>query len=247
MGLSGDAVGLVHPSFFTGIYAELSVSGWQGSSGRRLGTAKRGAPGWDSPATLSGLCKAAALARFRPLLQLQHRFVQQQRQLQLVEQQQTAAAQPAAGMADAAPAVGGCLLGAGTGTEAGGRGPPAGGTFAAASAVDITAAAGDAAAAAEDALAASAGFGDATMPDAPHDALQPLGPAVAEPAVGGDSPESNKLGGFAAAAGGMMYGELKAAAGGGAYAAAWRRMRAEGGGAFEHWIAKPPALEQFGG
>ena len=42
----------------------------QGTSGRRAGTAKRGKPGWDSPKTVSGLCKVRVLCRVVLLMRL---------------------------------------------------------------------------------------------------------------------------------------------------------------------------------
>lgn len=50
-----------------------------------------------------------------------------------------------------------------------------------------------------------------------------------------------------AAAGCVSYAAHKAVAGrpGGSYATTWRRLRGQPGGAFEHWLDKPAALEQF--
>ena len=49
------------------------------------------------------------------------------------------------------------------------------------------------------------------------------------------------------AAGCVSYAAHKAVAGrpGGSYAITWRRLRGQRGGAFEHWLDKPAALEQF--
>jgi hypothetical protein len=49
------------------------------------------------------------------------------------------------------------------------------------------------------------------------------------------------------AAGCLSYAAHKAAAGhpSGSYASTWRRLRRQPGGAFEHWLDKPAALEQF--
>lgn len=54
-------------------------SGWhevtQGSSGRKAGTAKRGAPGWDSPKTHSSLSKANAAQRIATVMGMQRELL----------------------------------------------------------------------------------------------------------------------------------------------------------------------------
>ncbi len=49
----------------------MRIAAAQGGNGRRLGAAKRATPGTDVLKSSSGLCKAAALDRFRCLLDLQ--------------------------------------------------------------------------------------------------------------------------------------------------------------------------------
>lgn len=49
----------------------------QGNSGRKAGTGKRGAPGWDSPKTHSSLTKLNAARRVATLVALRRQLLQQ--------------------------------------------------------------------------------------------------------------------------------------------------------------------------
>lgn len=175
----------------------------QGVNGRRLGAAKRAAPGKDASKAAPGLCKAAAMRRFRCLLDLQPA-------MPLGEGYTSGTAGGTAGRA----AVGVPPSGSN-------RGDPSNDDVAGVTAVAGGGSVGSSGAAEAD-----------TFGGAPHGqaaaSIAPRGGASGEPLAE------------------MAYGELKAAAGGGAYAAAWRTMRRKSGGPFEHWIAKPPQLEQFG-
>jgi hypothetical protein len=190
----------------------------QGGSGLKLGAARRVPP---PPATQSGLCKRAALRRHLELLQLQGRVLR---------------------LADA-PAA------AATATEA---------TQQHSAAIGLQADVED------DSSRCGVMTADAVSTGPIGDCRPaPLWPSAASH---GSSPLScatrassqlltmHRCGaglgmkhGAGEAACRFSYAAHKAVAGhpSGGYVSAWRRLREQLGGAFEHWIDKPAALEQF--